>query len=48
MNGEPTPQPPFYLDVENGNYLKGLNSLYKVAGKTMENTDIGITRETYQ
>ena len=48
VNGEPTPQPPFYLDIENGNYLKGLNSLYKVAGKTMENTDIGITRETYQ
>ena len=24
------------------------NSLYKITGKTMENSDIGITRETYR
>ena len=36
------------IDVGNGTYLQGLNSLYKISGKTMENSDIGITRETYQ
>ena len=34
------------LNIENGIYLQGLNSLYKITGKTMENSDIGITRET--
>ena len=48
VNGEPTPHPAFYLDVENGTYLQGLNSLYKISGKTMENSDIGITRDSYQ
>ena len=48
VNGESTPRPSFKLDVGNGTYLQGLNSLYKISGKTMENSDIGITRETYQ
>ena len=48
VNGESTPQPSFKLDVGNGTYLQGLNSLYKISSKTMENSDIGITRETYQ
>ena len=48
VNGESTPRPSFKLDVGNGTYLQGLNSLYKITGKTMENSDIGITRETYQ
>ena len=48
VNGEPTPHPAFHLDVENGTYLQGLNSLYKISGKTMENSDIGITRDSYQ
>ena len=43
VNGESTPRPSFKLDVENGIYLQGLNSLYKITGKT-----IGITRETYR
>ena len=30
------------MDVENGDYLQGLLSLYRVSGKLMENTDIGI------
>ena len=47
VNGEPTPRPSFHLDIGNGNYLQGLNSLYKISGKTMENFDIGITRDTY-
>ena len=41
-------RPSFKLDVGNGTYLQGLNSLYKITGKTMENSDIGITREMYQ
>ena len=28
--------------------LQGLLSLYRVSGKLMENTDIGITRESYR
>ena len=48
VNGEGTPRPAYKLDIENGIYLQGLNSLYKITGKTMENSDIGITRETYQ
>ena len=46
VNGEPTPRRAFHLDVENGTYLQGLNSLYKISGKTMENSDIGITRDS--
>ena len=48
VNGEATPRPSFKLDVANGTYPQGLNSSYKISGKTMENTDIGITRETYK
>ena len=48
VNGEATPRPAYKLDLENGIYLQGLNSLYKITGKTMENSDIGITRDTYQ
>ena len=48
VNGEPTPRPAFSLDVDNGDYLQGLLSLYRVSGKLMENTDIGITRELYR
>ena len=48
VNGESTPRPSFKLDVGNGIYLQGLNSLYKITGKTMEISDIGITRDTYR
>ena len=48
VNGESTPRPSFKLDVGNGIYLQSLNSLYKITGKTMENSDIGITRDTYR
>ena len=47
-NGEPTAQTVFNMDVENGDYLQGLLSLYRVSGKLMENTDIGITRDSYR
>ena len=36
------------MDVENGDYLQGLLSLYRVSGKLMENTDIDITRDSYR
>ena len=48
INGESTPRPSFKLDVENEIYIQGLNSLYKITSKTMENSDIGITRDTYR
>ena len=48
VNGEPTPRPAFSLYVDNGDYLQGLLSLYRISGKLMENTDIGITRESYR
>lgn len=48
VNGEPTPRPPFKLDIEECDYLQGLISLYRVTGKLNENTDIGITRESYK
>ena len=47
VNGEATPCPAYKLDLENGIYLQGLNSLYKITGKTMENSNIGITRDLY-
>ena len=47
VNGEPTPQPPIKMDVENGNFLQALVGLYKVTGKMMDDTDIGINRENY-
>ena len=48
VNGESTPRPSFKLDVGNGIYLQGLNILYEITSKTMDNSDIGITRETYR
>ena len=48
VNGESTPRPSFKLDVGNGIYLQGLNSLCKITGKIMEISDIGITRDTYR
>ena len=48
VDGEPTPRQAVKMDVENGIYLEGLMSLYRVSGKLMENNDIGISRENYQ
>ena len=48
VNGEPTPREPFELDVEDSGYLQGLLSLYRISGKLGENTDIGITRDSYR
>ena len=48
VDGEPTPRESIKMDVENGQYLEGLISLYRVSGKLMENSDIGISRENYK
>ena len=48
VNSEPTPRQPMEFDFENGKYLEGYRSLYRVSGKLNENSDIGITRENYK
>ena len=48
VDSESVPRPPYQLNFKDCNYLEGLLSLYKVSGKLYENTDIGITRETYR
>ena len=48
VDGIPTPQRPVRLDIENNKYLEGLLSLYKVTDKLWDNTDLGISRQTYK
>ena len=48
VNGEPTLEAPFKLDIGDSDYLQGLLSLYHVMGKLNENTDIDISRNSYQ
>ena len=48
VNGEPTPQQPMQMDVANGSFLQALIGLYKVSGKLMDNTDIGINRQNFE
>lgn len=48
VDGEPTPRAPYYFNFKDGQYILGLQSLYKVSGKWNENTDIGITRDSYR
>ena len=48
VNGIPTPKRPIRLDVKNNKYLDGLLSLYRVTDKIWDNTDLGITRQTYK
>ena len=48
VDGEPTPRVAYEFDFYDCNYLLGLHSLYSVAGKLNENTDIGITRTSYR
>lgn len=47
VDGEPSPRAPYEFDFKGGQYIQGLQSVYRVLGKWMENTDIGITRESY-
>ena len=48
VDGEPTPRESIKMDVENGQYLEGLISLYRMSGNLMENSDIGISWENYK
>jgi hypothetical protein len=43
-----TPEQPLTVDMTESNYLRGYLSLYKVAGKLNDDTDIGITRTSYR
>ena len=48
VDGVPTPNRPFELDIPNNKYLPALLSLYRVTDKLWDNTDIGITRQSYK
>ena len=48
VDGESVPFHPYEFDFKNCQYLQGLLSLYRVTGKLNENTDIGITRNSYR
>ena len=48
VDGESVPRHPYEFDFKNCQYLQGLLSLYRVTGKLNENTDIGITRNSYR
>ena len=48
VNGEPTPKCPYRFNINNNQFLEGLQSLYKVTGKSWEDTDIGITRQMWK
>ena len=48
VNGEPTPKCPYRFNIENNQFIEGLQSLYKVTGKNWEDTDIGITRKMWK
>ena len=43
-----TPEQPLIVNIKESDYLKGFLSMYKVAGKLNENTDIGIDRDSYR
>ena len=48
VDGIPTPKRPINLDIDNNKYLDGLLSLYRVSDKLWDNTDLGITRQSYK
>ena len=37
------PKKPLRFNIDNNQFIEGLQSLYKVTGKSWEDTDIGIT-----
>ena len=43
VNGEPMPKRPLRFNIENNQFIEGLQSLYKETGKSWEDTDLGIT-----
>ena len=38
----------YQFNIENNQFIEGLQSLYKVTGKNWEDTDIGITRKMWK
>ena len=48
VNNVSTPEQPLTVNIKESDYLMGFLSLYKVAGKLNENTDIGINRDSYR
>jgi hypothetical protein len=48
VDGESTPHAPFEFDIKDCGYIEGLASLYRVAGKWGNDTDIPINRMTYR
>ena len=48
VNGEPTPKHLNQFNIDNNQFLKELLSLYKVTGKSLEDTNIGITRKVWK
>ena len=48
VNGEPTPKPPLRFNMANNQFIEGLLSLYRITGKNMEDTDIGISRKMWK
>jgi hypothetical protein len=48
VDGEATPHAPMELDIKEGCYVEGLESLYRVTGKWNMDEDIPITRATYR
>jgi hypothetical protein len=48
VDGESTPQAPVELDIKEGCYVEGLESLYRVTGKANMDEDIPINRTSYR
>ena len=48
VDNVPTPTKPIEINFSQCKYLEGLMSLYKVSGKSNDNTDIGISRKNYR
>lgn len=48
VDDESVPRQPYQFNVKDCGYIDGLQSLYEVAGKWNENTDLHITRDSYR
>lgn len=48
VDDESVPRQPLQFDVRDCGYIEGLQSLYEVAGKWNQNTDLPINRDTYR
>jgi len=48
VDNRPLPHAPFKFDPKDCRYLDGLESLYRLTGKLLEDTSLGINRDTYR